>query len=59
MNKEIINNLDNPLHLEKMYRDKKTAFKRAFNLVYLDIKEIPIAQIWNLSIGIIILIFFY
>lgn len=42
-----------------MYRDKKTAFKRAFNLVYLDNKEITIAQIWNLRIGIIILMFFY
>lgn len=47
MKAEIINNLDNPRQLEKMYRNNKMTFKRAFNLVYADIQEKPIAQIWN------------
>ncbi|MDR1119925.1 MAG: hypothetical protein LBM08_03315 [Dysgonamonadaceae bacterium] len=47
MKDEIISNLDNPRQLEKLYRDNKRAFKRAFNLVYADIKDRSTAQIWN------------
>ena len=47
MKKEIINNLDNPRQLERLYRDNNTTFKRAFNLMYQDIQDNPTAQIWN------------
>ena len=47
MKEEIISNLDNPKQLEKLYRDNKTTFKRAFDLIYPDIKDKPIAQVWN------------
>jgi len=46
MKEEIINNLDNPRQLEKLYRDNKTNFKKAFNLIYPDIREKTAAQIW-------------
>lgn len=47
MKEEIINNLDKPRQLEKLYRDNKATFKREFNLVFPDIQESPTAQIWN------------
>jgi len=47
MKDEIINNLDNPTQLEKLYRDNKTTFKREFNLIYPSIQEKTVAQIWN------------
>jgi len=46
MKEEITGNLDNPAQLEKLYRDNKTTFKRAFNLIYPDIRETTAAQIW-------------
>jgi hypothetical protein len=46
MKDDIKNNLDNPKQLEKLYRENKTSFKRAFNTVYVDIKEHTTAQIW-------------
>lgn len=47
MKKEIINNLNNPRQLEKLYRDNKTAFKREFNYVFNEIKDNSTAQIWH------------
>lgn len=47
MKEEIINNLDNPRQLEKLYRDNKATFKGEFNLIFPDIQESPTAQIWN------------
>jgi hypothetical protein len=47
MKEEIINNLDNPRQLEKLYRDNKTTFKKDFNLIFKDIQDNPTAQIWN------------
>jgi len=47
MKEEIASNLDDPKQLEKLYRDNKTTFKRAFNLMYPDIKDKPAAQFWN------------
>lgn len=47
MKEEIINNLNNPRHLEKLYQDNKSAFKREFNLMYPDMQESTTAQIWN------------
>ena len=47
MKEEIINNIGNPRQLENLYRDNKTTFRRAFNLLYPTIKENTTAQIWN------------
>lgn len=47
MKKEIIDNLDNPRQLERLYRDNKANFKRAFDLIFPDIQDKPIAQTWN------------
>ena len=47
MKEEIVNNLDNPKQLEKLYREDKTTFKRAFNTIYPDIKDKQTAQVWN------------
>jgi hypothetical protein len=47
MKEEITSNLDNPAQLEKLYRDDKTIFKRAFNGIYPDIQETTAAQFWH------------
>ena len=47
MKEQIINNLDNPKELEKLYRENKTVFKKEFNSIYPEIKAKIIAQIWN------------
>jgi len=47
MKEEIVNNLDNPKQLEKLYREDKTTFIRAFNTIYPDIKDKQTAQVWN------------
>lgn len=47
MKDKIINNLDNPKNLEKLYRENKSLFKKSFDLVYPEIKDMTIAQIWN------------
>lgn len=43
----ILNNLSHPQQLEKMYRDNKHAFKKAFNHIYPGIKESITAQVWQ------------
>lgn len=47
MEEEILSSLDKPRHLEKLYLDNKTSFKRAFNAVYPDIQDSTTAQVWN------------
>ncbi|UOG75647.1 hypothetical protein MTX78_03415 [Hymenobacter tibetensis] len=47
MKAEVLNNLDNPRQLEKLYRENKVGFKREFNLVYPEIKENTVAKFWN------------
>ncbi|MBK5191768.1 MAG: hypothetical protein JJE07_00910 [Flavobacteriaceae bacterium] len=47
MRNEIINNIDNPGQLEKLYRANKLIFKREFNLVFPDIQETTTARIWK------------
>ena len=47
MKNDIIQNLGNPRKLESLYRANKTIFKKEFNLIYADIQQEPIAQIWN------------
>lgn len=47
MKNEIINNIENPGQLEKLYRENKTVFKKEFNLVFPDIQETTTAQVWR------------
>ncbi|HZJ37130.1 MAG TPA: hypothetical protein VFD29_10955 [Gillisia sp.] len=47
MRNDIINNIDNPEQLEKLYRANKLIFKREFNLVFPDIQETTTARIWK------------
>jgi len=47
MRAAIIINLDNPVQLESLYRENKTAFTREFNRIYPAIRENTTAQIWN------------
>jgi hypothetical protein len=47
MKEDIINSLDNPRQLEKLYRENKLTFKNDFNLIFKDIQNNPTAQIWN------------
>lgn len=44
---EILQHLDNPKQLEKLYRKNKTGFQRVFNAVYPDIQTHTSAQVWN------------
>jgi len=47
MKEDILNSLDNPRQLEKLYRENKITFKNDFNLIFKDIQNNPTAQIWN------------
>ena len=47
MKDDIINNINNPAGLEKLYRKNKTAFKKEFEQVYADNKEVVSLQYWN------------
>jgi hypothetical protein len=47
MKNEIKINLDNPSQLEKLYREDKARFKKAFEQVYPEIAENISARIWN------------
>ncbi|MDQ3683907.1 MAG: hypothetical protein M3352_12675 [Bacteroidota bacterium] len=46
MKDEIISNLGNPAQLEKLYRADKSAFKRAFNALYPELKDNNL-RFWN------------
>ncbi|RAJ93068.1 uncharacterized protein DUF4153 [Larkinella arboricola] len=46
MHQEILLNMDNPLQLEKLYRNDKLAFKVAFNTLYPQLKGDPLAEGW-------------
>lgn len=44
---DILNNIDNPGQLEKLYRENKTAFKREFKLLYPELTDNKLAGYWN------------
>ncbi|TAJ55866.1 MAG: hypothetical protein EPO58_07270 [Chitinophagaceae bacterium] len=44
---EILQHINNPKQLEKLYRKNKTGFQRVFNAVYPDIQTHTSAQVWN------------
>lgn len=47
MQNEILTNLENPAHLERLYRADKSAFKRAFNFLYPQLKDKSVANFWD------------
>jgi len=47
MKDEILNNLENPRELEKLYRVNKPAFRKAFNQLYPEVQDHTSAKIWN------------
>jgi hypothetical protein len=47
MKEEILSNLDNPDQLEKLYREDRSAFKRAFKMLYPDLKDNSLTGFWN------------
>ncbi len=47
MKEEILNHLNNPSQLERLYRADKAAFKRSFNALYPEIKDNTLAGYWN------------
>ena len=47
MKQEIISNLGNPGHLEKLYRTDKSNFKRTFKTLYPEFKDNPLISFWN------------
>ncbi len=46
MENEIKVNINNPKQLEKMYREDKPSFIKAYNAIYQEIKDQPLAQVW-------------
>lgn len=47
MKEEILENLDNPSYLEKLFRTDKSAFKQAFTVLYPQIKDNTLAGFWK------------
>jgi len=47
MRNEILNHLDNPKQLEKLYQDNKTSFKAEFNLLFPEHNENKLLQYWD------------
>ena len=47
MKEKILDNLDKPEQLEKLYRSNKITFKSTFQFIYPDIKENQVAQVWH------------
>jgi hypothetical protein len=51
MKNEILSNLDNPMQLEKLYWTDKSAFKRAFNILYPELKDNMLISFWNVRLN--------
>ena len=47
MKEKIIQSLDDPQELEKLYRDNKSGFKKAFDLIYPENKQKLSVQFWH------------
>jgi len=47
MRSDILNNIDNPKQLEKLYRDDKLSFKKEFNQIYPGHQENRSLSFWN------------
>ncbi len=47
LRQEILESIDDPAKLEKLYRSNKPVFKDEFNLIYPEIKDNIAAQVWH------------
>ncbi len=47
MKNEILLNVNDPVKLEKLYREDKQGFKNAFNNLYPDLNDTTLAAFWN------------
>ena len=47
MNDDILSNIDNPRQLETLYRSNKTTFKVAFDALYPQLRDKPLAEVWH------------
>jgi hypothetical protein len=47
MKTEILLNINNPHHLERLYRQNKSAFRQQFDIAYPELKDNKIADFWN------------
>jgi len=47
MKEQILESIDSPVIMEQIYRKNKNAFTKAFESAYPEIKENPIAQVWQ------------
>ena len=47
MKDEILDHLNKPTQLEKLYRANKVSFKREFNTLYPELKGNVVADFWN------------
>ena len=50
MKQEIIQNIENPELLEKLYRENKTGFSNDFLELYPEIKGLPLAHFWQIRL---------
>jgi hypothetical protein len=51
MKKEIIENINSPVRLERLYMENKILFKREFDLVYPELRGNPVADTWNVRLN--------
>lgn len=51
MRDSIITQMDNPVQLEKLYRENKSEFKKNFNEIYPEFKENKALQVWNVRLN--------
>jgi len=51
MKEEILINLNDPRQLEKMYRNNRMSFKRAFSTLYPEVKGNTLADFWNVRLN--------
>lgn len=47
MKEQILSNLDNPTQLEKLYREDRSAFRRAFKMLYPDLQDNSLTRFWD------------
>lgn len=47
LKESILNHLDQPVMLEKLYREDKSSFARIFEEIFPDVKDRPVAQVWH------------
>ena len=50
MKQEIIQNFKNPEALEKLYREDKSGFTVSFSELFPEVKDIPLAQFWQIRL---------